>query len=70
MCDERRPPQITGHLALAREAGTCNFCNRQITQHGVKPQARVMVVRGDGLIVRFCRDCWLSLVAQSLRIAL
>jgi hypothetical protein len=41
----------------ADEAGSCNFCNRQITEHGIDRHSSVTVVRGVDVQVRFCDVC-------------
>jgi hypothetical protein len=52
----------------AIEAGTCNFCSRQIDAHGVVPGATVFVLDSEmngGISVRFCSEClaWLAVNA-------
>ena len=44
---------------MAREVGSCNFCDRQITQHGTRAGASVSVIRPwrGGFEVRACSVC-------------
>jgi hypothetical protein len=56
-CDcDAAPVGIRAYAANSHPVGGCNFCDRHIDSHGMKPHD-VLVLSGGGLQARVCRDC-------------
>ncbi len=61
---------IRAKRVFAIDEGSCNFCNRQVSDRGTKPDAIVTLIQGNSSSMRCCdpcRDDLLRAIADSRR---